>query len=128
VDTVALRDTVVALPAPGDWHPEVREMYLRYTESTAARVLREEDVHEVQLFFSLCNVRLRYLNALTGDPDGDFRTLSSLRIIDQLIDRKANNLGVGPLARTRLGIARLDQALRATEAVKAAQAKEGEEF
>jgi hypothetical protein len=108
-----LQEVAVALlPAAAGWRPATLEAYLTYAESNAARVLRHEDVAEVHLLFALVDQRLRYTQQLTGSAVEDLQTLQAMRIADGMIDRKAANLGIGPLARTRLGIARVEQAAK----------------
>jgi hypothetical protein len=112
VDSPLLADVVVALPisAEPQWGPSTVRAYRAYAESHAARVLREEDVLEVVTLFGMVDQRTRYVTQLTGDPTLDLKALQAIKIIDSMVDRKASSLGIGPLARTRLGIAKLEQA------------------
>lgn len=131
VPTVSLADEVIQLPQPRRlWIDSTIEAYNRYIESTAARVLRAEDIHEVVALYDLVDARSKYIDQLSGDPEDDYKVLGCIRLVDQAIDRKSNNLGLGPLARTRLGIARMEQLQQEAAAVKASElaASQGEEF
>ena len=131
VPTVSLADEVIQLPQPRRlWLDSTTDAYNRYIESTAARVLRAEDIHEVVTLYDLVDARSKYIDQLSGDPDDDYKVLGCIRLVDQAIDRKSNNLGLGPLARTRLGIARMEQLQQEAAAVKASElaASQGEEF
>lgn len=120
VPTPELLEVAVPMAPPNDqWLGSTQAAYTRYCESTAARVLREEDVAEVELLFTLIDRRWRYIPALTSDPADDLKTLQAIKIIDGMIDRKCANLGIGPLARTRLGIARIEQSGKLAAAVAA---------
>lgn len=118
VPSAVLLEVAVPLPPPlTEWGARTLAAYHDYAESQAARVLRAEDVQEVVVLFELIDRRTRYLADLTGGAEDDLKALQAIRLVESMIDRKASNLGIGPLARTRLGIARLEQGakLKATQ-------------
>lgn len=127
--TGALLDVAIDLPAPkGDWLDITKAAFFAYAESDAARVLRAEDIMELVTLFQLIDQRNRYIVNLTGIGADDEPTLRALKMADTMIARMSGNLGVGPLARTRLGISVAERARREDEQAERRQAASSSDF
>lgn len=127
--TGALLDVAIALPAPKDgWLAVTKAAFMAYAESDAARVLRDEDLMELVTLFQLIDQRNRYITNLTGVGADDEPTLRALKMADTMIARMSGNLGVGPLARTRLGISVAERARREDEQAVRRKAASSSEF
>lgn len=102
---VALREQPVEFPpADANWATQVREAYRQYIASDVARAINEENLHQVATLFDYWS---RIANLMALDPALDeeaHKTAQTIRIYDGMAARLANELGIGPLARVRLGI------------------------
>lgn len=110
----------VELPGPGDWLPATRDAYYAYAEAEVARLLRDEDIPQVVLLFDLRDKLARLLPNVPGPtneggwPD-TLKALQAVKTLDGMIARLASELGIGPLARTRLGILQAEGAEKASK-------------
>ncbi len=102
---VALRTEPINFPpADANWAPQVREAYRQYISSDVARAVNDENLHQVATLFEYWSRVALLLDAdLTTDRD-PHKTAQAIRIYDGMAARLANELGIGPLARVRLGI------------------------
>jgi hypothetical protein len=102
---VALRDSAIAFPpARAEWAPEVRAAYHAYVASDVARAVNDESLHQVALLFEYWSRIAQLMGVdVAVDPE-PHKTAQTIRIYDGMATRLANELGIGPLARVRLGI------------------------
>lgn len=91
-------------PAVGNWLPSTKEAWNSYTASEAAHILRVEDAPAVLRLFERIDKLTRLWDAVPDDPNDAEKALRSVRILDAMVARGCAELGIGPLARARLGI------------------------
>jgi hypothetical protein len=104
-DGVVLRDRVIDFPpAETSWLPRTREAYRDFTGSDVARAAHEESRNQVRLLFEYWDRVERLLDLDMADDPEPHKTAQAIRIYDGMAARLANELGIGPLARVRLGI------------------------
>lgn len=91
-------------PAVGNWLPSTQRAWESYTQSEAAKILRVEDEPAVRRLFGRIDKLTRLWEAVPDDPNDAEKALRSVRILDAMVARGCAELGIGPLARARLGI------------------------
>jgi hypothetical protein len=95
----------VQLPeAPERWGLGVEAAYEAYRESEAAGLLREEDLAAVARLFDRLDQLARMEASLPEDAADLLKAMQAIRLLDGMIARQMSELGIGPLARTRLGL------------------------
>ena len=111
VDSPGLRATAIALPPPADhWLPATRDSYRDYCASDVARALEEEDAAQVRLLFDYRDRLNRLVDEVArGLVEDEHKAAQTIRIYDGMAARLASELGIGPLARTRLGLTRVQE-------------------
>lgn len=115
VAPVELAEVAIALPPPRVvWRTEVQAAYLAYVESAVAHALRAEDIPQVLQLFDLRDQMATEWELLQGaDPDDAqerLRRIQAVKILDGMVARLSGELGIGPLARTRLGMSKVAEA------------------
>ncbi len=94
----------VQLPeAPDRWGLGVGAAYEAYRESEAAGLLREEDLAAVARLFDRLDQLARMEASLPSAADL-LKAMQAIRLLDGMIARQMSELGIGPLARARLGL------------------------
>lgn len=91
-------------PAAANWLPSTRRAWELYTQGEAAKILRVEDEPAVRRLFSRIDKLSLLWEAVPDDPGLAEKALRSVRILDAMVARGCAELGIGPLARARLGI------------------------
>ena len=101
----------IPLPAPADhWLPATRDAYRDYAAADVARALEDEDIPQVRLLFEYRDRITRLVAELThGLTEDEHKQAQTIRIYDGMAARLASELGIGPLARTRLGLTRVQE-------------------
>jgi hypothetical protein len=99
------RDRVVAPEASGDWRSETTQAWDLYVASEAWGLLRAEDLPAVWRLFERLDLLATMWACVPQEPDGAEKALRSIRLLDSMIARQMAELGIGPLARARLGLA-----------------------
>ena len=67
-------------------------------------ILRDEDIPSVVRLFQRIDKLNRMWSAVPDDPAIAEKALRSVRLLDVMVARGCAELGIGPLARARLGI------------------------
>ncbi len=95
----------VQLPEPpARWGSGVRAAYEAYRASEAAGLLREEDLAAVARLFDRLDQLARLEANLPEDAVDLLKAMQSIRLLDGMVARQMSELGIGPLARARLGM------------------------
>lgn len=97
-------DEVQLGPGRPTWDNGTKIAWRTYANSQAAKLLRAEDVPAVLRLFDRIDKLNRLWAAVPDDPDLAEKALRSVRILDAMVARGCAELGIGPLARARLGI------------------------
>ncbi len=100
----AQRDRVQLPEPPAEWAADTLAAYTAYSASEAAGLLRAEDLAAVARLFDRLNKMARIETNLPEDPADLLKAIQAIRQLDGMVARQMSELGIGPLARARLGM------------------------